>query len=95
QEPQRRRDAGGLVVDDPSVARHAHIEVEAILNVDDDLTPLFMEELNKRLQAGEDRADALRNTQAWFRTNPSSTLRDVRVWGAFQLSGDWRPLAGW
>jgi CHAT domain-containing protein len=67
----------------------------SLWKVDDDLTALFMEEFYKRLKAGEGRADALRNTQAWFRTNPSSTLRDVRVWGAFQLSGDWRTLPGW
>ncbi|MFN7898767.1 MAG: tetratricopeptide repeat protein [Synechococcaceae cyanobacterium] len=67
----------------------------SLWKVDDDLTALFMEELYKRLKAGEGRADALRNTQAWFRSNASSTLRDVRVWGAFQLSGDWRPLPGW
>jgi CHAT domain-containing protein len=67
----------------------------SLWKVDDDLTALFMEEYYKRLKAGEGRADALRNTQTWFRSNGSSTLRDVRVWGAFQLSGDWRPMTGW
>ena len=67
----------------------------SLWKVDDDLTALFMEEFYKRLKAGEGRADALRNTQTWFRSNGSSTLRDVRVWGAFQLSGDWRPMTGW
>jgi CHAT domain-containing protein/tetratricopeptide (TPR) repeat protein len=67
----------------------------SLWKVDDDLTALFMEEFYKRLKAGEGRADALRNTQTWFRRNGSSTLRDVRVWGAFQLSGDWRPITGW
>jgi tetratricopeptide (TPR) repeat protein len=67
----------------------------SLWKVDDDLTALFMEEFYKRLKAGEGRAEALRHTQAWFRTNPSTTLQDVRVWGAFQLSGDWRPMAGW
>ena len=67
----------------------------SLWKVDDDLTALFMEEYYKRLKAGEGRADALRNTQAWFRSNGSSTLRDVRVWGAFQLSGDWRPIKTW
>jgi CHAT domain-containing protein/tetratricopeptide (TPR) repeat protein len=67
----------------------------SLWKVEDDLTALFMEEFYKRLKAGEGRADALRNTQAWFRNSTSSTLRDVRVWGAFQLSGDWRPIKGW
>jgi CHAT domain-containing protein len=68
----------------------------SLWKVDDDLTALFMAEYYKRLKAGEGRADALRNTQSWFRTqSKSSTLRDVRVWGAFQLSGDWRPMTGW
>jgi CHAT domain-containing protein len=67
----------------------------SLWKVDDALTAIFMQEFYKRLMAGEGRADALRNTQRWFRTNPSSTLRDVRVWGAFQLSGDWRPIQRW
>jgi CHAT domain-containing protein len=67
----------------------------SLWKVDDDLTVTFMEEYYKRLSTGEGRADALRNTQAWFRANKDSTLRDVRVWGAFQLSGDWRPVNGW
>jgi CHAT domain-containing protein len=67
----------------------------SLWKVDDDLTALFMEEYYKRLKAGEGRADALRNTQTWFRSNGSATLRDVRVWGAFQLSGDWRPIKTW
>ena len=67
----------------------------SLWKVDDDLTALFMEEFYKRLRDGEGRADALRNTQSWFRRSTSSTLRDVRVWGAFQLSGDWRPIKPW
>ena len=67
----------------------------SLWKVEDDLTALFMEEFYKRLRDGEGRADALRNTQSWFRRSTSSTLRDVLVWGAFQLSGDWRPITGW
>ena len=67
----------------------------SLWKVDDDLTALFMEEYYMRLKAGEGRADALRHTQAWFRTSKSSALRDVRIWGAFQLSGEWRPLRWW
>lgn len=67
----------------------------SLWRVEDDLTALFMEEYYKRLKAGEGRADALRDTQAWFRRSNSSTLRDVRVWAAFQLRGDWRPIKTW
>jgi CHAT domain-containing protein len=67
----------------------------SLWKVDDALTALFMEEFYKRLKDGQGRADAFRNTQSWFRKNKSSTLRDVRVWGAFQLSGDWRSIRGW
>lgn len=66
----------------------------SLWKVDDALTAAFMEQYYKRLKAGEGRADALRNTQADFRSNRNSTFNDVRVWGAFQLSGDWRPLPG-
>jgi CHAT domain-containing protein len=47
------------------------------------------------LKAGVGRANALRQTQAFFRDNKSSKYHDIRVWGAFQLSGDWRPLPRW
>lgn len=56
----------------------------SLWKVDDSLTAFFMEEFYKRLKAGEGRAAALHHTQAWFRNNKSSTLRDVRVWAAFQ-----------
>jgi CHAT domain-containing protein len=67
----------------------------SLWKVDDNLTVAFMERYYNRLKAGEGRADALRNTQAEFRNNKNSNYHDIRVWGAFQLSGDWRALPKW
>jgi CHAT domain-containing protein/tetratricopeptide (TPR) repeat protein len=67
----------------------------SLWKVDDGLTATFMERYYKRLKAGEGRADALRNTQNDFRDNKNSNYHDIRVWGAFQLSGDWRALPKW
>jgi CHAT domain-containing protein/tetratricopeptide (TPR) repeat protein len=67
----------------------------SLWKVDDNLTVAFMELYYKRLKAGEGRADALRNTQNDFRKNKNSNYHDIRVWGAFQLSGDWRALPKW
>lgn len=65
----------------------------SLWKVDDGATAAFMAEFYKRLMAGEGRADALRNTQAAFRNHSNKLYRDVYVWGAFQLTGDWRPLS--
>jgi CHAT domain-containing protein/tetratricopeptide (TPR) repeat protein len=67
----------------------------SLWKVDDYLTVAFMERYYNRLKAGEGRADALRNTQNDFRANKNSNYHDIRVWGAFQLSGDWRALPKW
>jgi hypothetical protein len=67
----------------------------SLWKVDDGLTAAFMESYYKRLKVGEGRADALRNTQSEFRNHKNSTYNDIRVWGAFQLSGDWRPMQRW
>jgi CHAT domain-containing protein len=67
----------------------------SLWKVDDGLTVTFMESYYKRLKAGEGRADALRHTQSEFRNHKNSTYNDIRVWGAFQLSGDWRALPKW
>jgi hypothetical protein len=37
----------------------------------------------------------LHNTQTEYRNSEDTNLKDVRVWGAFQLSGDWRALPKW
>jgi tetratricopeptide (TPR) repeat protein/CHAT domain-containing protein len=67
----------------------------SLWKVDDGLTATFMDRYYNRLKAGQGRADALRHTQAEFRNNKNSTYNDIRVWGAFQLSGDWRALPKW
>jgi CHAT domain-containing protein/tetratricopeptide (TPR) repeat protein len=67
----------------------------SLWKVDDALTATFMERYYNRLKAGQGRADALRDTQKDFRDDPDSTYHDIRVWGAFQLSGDWRALPKW
>jgi CHAT domain-containing protein len=67
----------------------------SLWRVDDGLTVTFMERYYNKLKAGQGRADALRDTQAEFRNNKNSTYNDIRVWGAFQLSGDWRALPKW
>jgi CHAT domain-containing protein len=67
----------------------------SLWKVDDDLTITFMERYYNRLKTGQGRADALRDTQRDFRDNNDSTYHDIRVWGAFQLSGDWRALPKW
>jgi CHAT domain-containing protein/tetratricopeptide (TPR) repeat protein len=67
----------------------------SLWKVDDGLTVTFMERFYNKLKAGEGRADALRDTQKEFRGDKNSKHHDIRVWGAFQLSGDWRALPGW
>jgi CHAT domain-containing protein/tetratricopeptide (TPR) repeat protein len=67
----------------------------SLWKVDDGMTVAFMDRYYNRLKAGEGRADALRNTQNDFRADPDSNYHDIRVWGAFQLSGDWRALPKW
>jgi CHAT domain-containing protein/tetratricopeptide (TPR) repeat protein len=67
----------------------------SLWKVDDALTATFMERYYNKLKAGQGRANALRDTQAEFRSNKNSIYNDIRVWGAFQLSGDWRALPKW
>jgi tetratricopeptide (TPR) repeat protein/CHAT domain-containing protein len=67
----------------------------SLWKVDDNLTVAFMERYYNKLKAGQGRADALRDTQTEFRNTKISTYNDIRVWGAFQLSGDWRALPKW
>ena len=67
----------------------------SLWKVDDGMTATFTERYYIKLKAGQGRADALRDTQAEFRNNKNSTYNDIRVWGAFQLSGDWRALPKW
>jgi CHAT domain-containing protein/tetratricopeptide (TPR) repeat protein len=67
----------------------------SLWKVDDYLTITFMERYYNRLKTGQGRADALRDTQKEFRGDKNSKHHDIRVWGAFQLSGDWRALPKW
>ena len=67
----------------------------SLWKVEDGRTATFLASFYKKLKAGQGRAEALHNTQAEYRKSNDSNLNDVRVWGAFQLSGDWRPISGW
>lgn len=64
----------------------------SLWKVDDGATAAFMTEFYGRLRRGEGRGDALIHTQAAFRRHANPLYRDLAVWGAFQLSGDWRPI---
>lgn len=67
----------------------------SLWKVGDQPTRAFMSAFYRRLRSGEGRADALAHTQAEFRNHPTNPLyRHVYVWGAFQRSGDWRPVNG-
>ncbi len=64
----------------------------SLWKVDDAATAAFMAAYYGRLRQGEGRAEALRATQADFRRHVDPLYRDAYVWGAFQLTGDWRPI---
>ena len=64
----------------------------SLWKVDDAATAAFMVEYYQRLRAGEGRMAALANTHAAFRKHSNPLYRDLYVWGAFQLTGDWRPI---
>jgi CHAT domain-containing protein/tetratricopeptide (TPR) repeat protein len=67
----------------------------SLWKVQDDLTARFMRSFYGRLRRGEGRAEALQNTQREFRSDRDERLNDLSVWGAFQLTGDWRAISGW
>ena len=67
----------------------------SLWKVQDDLTARFMRNFYGRLRRGAGRAEALQNTQKEFRSSADVRLNDISVWGAFQLTGDWRPIRGW
>jgi len=70
----------------------------SLWNVNDKLTAEFMRRYYNHLKAGRGRSEALRQTQLWFRnyTGPyQDEHRSVNTWGAFQLTGDWRPIPNW
>jgi CHAT domain-containing protein/tetratricopeptide (TPR) repeat protein len=75
------------------VVAGARATLLSLWKVDDAATATFMQAYYSRLLRGESRADALTRTQAEFRSHPNPLFRDLHVWGAFQLTGEWRPLA--
>ena len=66
----------------------------SLWKVADGRTATFLAKYYQRLKDGEGRAEALHNTQTEYRNSEDTNLNDIRVWGAFQLSGDWRPIRG-
>ncbi|MCP9787362.1 CHAT domain-containing tetratricopeptide repeat protein, partial [Cyanobium sp. N5-Cardenillas] len=64
----------------------------SLWKVKDAATAAFMAHYYGRLRQGEGRAEALVATQAAFRHHADPLYRDMYVWGAFQLTGDWRPI---
>jgi CHAT domain-containing protein len=67
----------------------------SLWKVADGRTATFLAKYYQRLKDGEGRAEALHNTQTEYRNSEDTNLNDIRVWGAFQLSGDWRALPKW
>jgi CHAT domain-containing protein len=67
----------------------------SLWKVADGRTATFLAKYYQRLKDGEGRAEALHNTQTEYRKSEDTNLNDIRVWGAFQLSGDWRALPKW
>jgi CHAT domain-containing protein len=71
----------------------------SLWKVDDAATAEFMVRFYRRLKAGEGRADALVAVQAEFRSGelkgPSGEdWSEPYFWAAWQLVGDWGPIAG-
>jgi CHAT domain-containing protein len=69
----------------------------SLWKVDDAATLEFMTRFYKRLKAGDGRADALAATQKEFRAGIPGKPDDWKepyYWAAWQLVGDWRPIAG-
>jgi CHAT domain-containing protein len=64
----------------------------SLWKVSDYGTTIFMKTFYTNLLKRLSRADALAATQAHLRSLRSG-LRDEHYWAAFQLTGDWTPLA--
>jgi CHAT domain-containing protein len=64
----------------------------SLWKVNDAATAAFMADYYSRLRAGLGRSEALVATQAAFRSHPEPLYREMYVWGAFQLTGDWQPI---
>ncbi len=68
----------------------------SLWRVDDAATAELMSRFYLRLKAGEDRSEALVNTQREFREGlvGNGLWKDPYYWAAWQLVGDWRPITG-
>tara|TARA_B100000212_G_scaffold319776_1_gene277177 strand:- start:3052 stop:6336 length:3285 start_codon:yes stop_codon:yes gene_type:complete len=64
----------------------------SLWKVDDQATAVFMKSFYERLIVGEDKSDALINTQREFRNHINKNYRHPSIWAAFQLNGDWKPI---
>ncbi|MCP9779425.1 MULTISPECIES: CHAT domain-containing protein [Cyanobium] len=75
----------------------SHSTLLSLWKVDDNATAAFMNIFYKRLKTGEARSEALINTQSDFREGRLSKEKGWQnpyYWAAWQLTGDWRPIAG-
>jgi len=90
-----KRPAAARADDGYLTATGARSTLLSLWKVADGHTRSFLERYYSLLKAGKGRADALLESQREFRDNKNSSYNDIRVWGAFQLSGDWRVLPGW
>ena len=75
----------------------ARSSILSLWKIDDEATSQFMINFYKRLKSGESRLQALLNTQKDFRSGLINNgfddeWKNEYYWGAFQLSGDWRPI---
>ena len=70
----------------------------SLWKVDDAATAEFMDRFYQRLKAGEGRSDALAAVQEEFRSGKMQSgtgheWKEPYYWAAWQLVGDWRPIA--
>jgi CHAT domain-containing protein len=70
----------------------------SLWKVDDAATAEFMDRFYQRLKAGEGRSDALAAVQEEFRSGKVQSgtgheWKEPYYWAAWQLVGDWRPIA--
>ena len=68
----------------------AESQVMSLWQVSDDATRELMVEYYKRLQSGEERSEALRQTQLGMLKTPKR--EHPFYWSSFIQSGDWRSL---
>ena len=64
----------------------------SLWEVNDEATADFMIIFYQNLVSGLSRSEALIATQETFRKHKKLDYRQPYIWGAFQLSGDWRKI---